>query len=118
MASSAISGEEAGNPVYPPAAEMLAGHSISCKGKFAVKFTPEDYRHYDYIVCMENRHIRCLERMLGGDPLRKISRLLDFTGHPGDIADPWYSGDFVTAYNQIAEGCEALYEYVTGSGKE
>ena len=109
-ASSGTSDEEYGHPVYPPAARMLAQHSISCRGKRAVQFTPEDYRHFDLIVCMESRHIRQLERMLGGDPQGKFVRLLDFTDHPRDIADPWYSGDFETAYREIYEGCLALYE--------
>lgn len=117
VASSATSREETGNAVYPPAAEMLARHSISCKGKRAVQFTADDYERYDYVVCMESRNIRSLERMLGGDPKHRIRRLLDFTDHPRDIADPWYSGDFVTAYNEIYEGCLALYEHVTGGGR-
>lgn len=113
-ASSGTSSEEYGNPVYPPAAAILARHSISCRGKRAVQFTAKDYDDYDYIVCMESRHIRSLERMLGGDSRHRICRLLDFTDNPRDIADPWYTGDFETAYNEIYEGCHALYEHLTG----
>ena len=109
-ASAGTSDEEYGNPVYPPAARMLERHSISCRGKRAVQFTPQDYGRFDMIVCMESRNIRALERMLGGDREGKIFRLLDFTEHPRDIADPWYTGDFVTAYDEIYEGCLALYE--------
>ena len=109
-ASSGTSDEEYGNPVYPPAARILARHSVSCSGKRATQFTRADYGHYDLIVCMESRNIRALERMLGGDREGKIFRLLDFTEHPRDIADPWYTGDFVTAYDEIYEGCLALYE--------
>lgn len=113
-ASAGTSDEEYGHPVYPPAARMLERHSISCRGKRAVQFTPQDYVCCDLIVCMESRHIRSLERMLGGDPQGKIVRLLDFTDHPRDIADPWYTGDFATAYNEIYEGCLALYEKLKG----
>ncbi len=109
-ASSGTSDEEYGNPVYPPAARILARHSVSCSGKRATQFTRADYGHYDLIVCMESRNIRCLERMLGGDPQRKIVRLLDFTDNPRDIADPWYTRDFEKAYDEIREGCTALYD--------
>ena len=113
VASSATSSEECGHSVYPPAARILERHSISCRGERAVQFTPDDYEHYDLIVCMESRNVRNLERMLGGDPKKKLFRLLDFTDRPRDIADPWYTGDFETAYNEIYEGCLALYGRLT-----
>lgn len=110
--SAATSDEERGNPVYPPAAEMLRRHGIDCRGKRARRFDPKNYAGRDYIVCMESRNIRSMERMLGGDPEGKLSRLLDYTDNPGDIADPWYTGDFETAYREIYEGCQALYEEI------
>ena len=110
VASSGTSSEEYGNPVYPPAAAVLARHDIRCQGKRAVQFTKEDYAYYDCIVCMEQRNISRLERLVGGDPLGKFSRLLDFTDAPRDIADPWYTGDFETAFHEIYEGCIALYD--------
>ena len=113
IASSATSSEEAGNRVYPPAAAMLAQHGIHCQDKRAVRFTRSDYDAYDVIVCMERRNVSSLERMLGGDPDGKICRLLDFTDAPRDIADPWYTRDFKTAYAEIAEGCQAFYETLT-----
>jgi Protein-tyrosine-phosphatase len=115
VASSATSSEEYGNPVYPPAAEILARHSIICRGKRAVKFTKEDYAYYDLIVCMESRHIKSVERIVGGDPQGKLCRLLDFSDNPRDIADPWYTGDFEKAYDEIYTGCLALYKHLTAS---
>lgn len=116
IASSATSPEEEGNAVYPPAAAILARHGIDCRGKRAVTFTADDYAHYDYVVCMESRHVRAIRRMTGNDPLGKVSRLLDFSDNPRDISDPWYTRDFETAYRDIYEGCAALYEYVTKEG--
>ena len=113
VVSSATSREEIGNSVYPPAARMLAEHGINCKGKIAVQFTAEDYDYYDYIVCMEAYNIRNLRRIIGSDEQGKVSRLLDFTDNPRDVADPWYSRDFETAYSDIYEGCLALYEHLT-----
>lgn len=113
IVSSATSREEIGNSVYPPAARKLAEHGINCKGKIAMQFTSEDYDYYDYIVCMEDYNIRNLKRIIGSDTQGKVSRLLDFTDNPCDVADPWYTRDFDTAYNDIYEGCVALYEHLS-----
>ena len=112
VASAATSSEEiwrgVGNPVYPPAREELARHGISCEGKRAVQLTKADYDRYDYLIGMEQVNIRNMMRILGADPERKVSRLLDFTDRPGDISDPWYSGDFVTTYRDIERGIEGF----------
>lgn len=108
IASAATSTEEIGNPVYPPARRRLAQAGISCDGKYAVQLTKKDYEKYDYIIGMEQVNIINIMRIVGDDPQKKVYRLLDFTGQPGDIADPWYSGDFDTTYEQVLAGCEGL----------
>lgn len=116
IASCAISSEEIwngrGNPVYPPARKMLAAHGIDCTGKRAVQIKKEDYRHYDYIIAMEQHHIRHMERVFGGDPEGKLSLLMDYTNRPGPVADPWYTDDFETAYTDIEEGCAGFLEKI------
>ena len=112
IASCATSTEEirngTGNPVYPPAKRELARHGISCEGKRAVQLTKSDYDKYDYLICMDENNLRNSLRMLGGDPDGKISKLMNHTSRPGNVADPWYTGDFEVTYNDIVEGCEAL----------
>lgn len=112
IASCATSTEEiwngVGNPVYPPAQRELKKHGISCGNKRAVQLTKSDYNKYDYLICMDENNRRNALRILGSDPGNKISRLMDFTDRPGNVADPWYSGDFETAYNDIYEGCECF----------
>lgn len=110
--SAATSREEIGNPVYPPARRELGRHGISCQGKTAVQVTAEDYDRYDYILYMEDYNCPRLMRILGTDPKGKCRRLLDFTSRPGDIDDPWYTGDFSGVYRQIREGCEAFLRYL------
>ena len=114
IASCATSDEEIfngiGNPVYPPAKKELAKHGISCEGKRAVQLTKRDYENYDYLICMDENNLRNMLKMLGGDPKCKISKLMNHTSRPGDVADPWYSGDFVTCYRDIYTGCKALLE--------
>lgn len=110
IASAATSREEIGNPVYPPAVRKLREHGIDPSGKRARQMTKQDYKYYDYLLAAEQYNIQNMLRIVGGDPEHKIHRLLDYSKHPRDIDDPWYSGDFETAYRDIVEGCEAFLE--------
>ena len=106
--SAATSTEEIGNPVYPPARRKLAEHGIGCAGKTARQMTMDDYRHYDYIIAMDHNNLRNLRRLIGEDYDHKISLLLDYTQRPGDVADPWYTGDFEATWRDVLEGCQGL----------
>ena len=109
IASAATSREEIGNGVYPPARRKLAEHGISCTGHAARQMTRRDYAHYDLILGMDHANIRNIRRIAGGDPDRKITLLLDHALRPGqEVADPWYTGDFDAAWNDILAGCEGL----------
>ncbi|MBQ6613944.1 MAG: low molecular weight phosphotyrosine protein phosphatase [Clostridia bacterium] len=114
VSSSATSTEEIwngiGNPVYPPAKEMLAKHGIDCEGKRAVQLQKSDYDKYDLFVGMDSANIRNMHRILGGDSEGKIHKLMDYTTRGGDVADPWYSGNFDAAYRDIYDGCIALLD--------
>ena len=108
IASAATSTEEIGNSVYPPARRKLAEHGISCQGKYARQMTANDYNRFDLLIGMDEWNIRNMLRITGGDPMNKIRKLLDYTDRPGDVADPWYTGDFEEAYQDILKGCRAL----------
>ena len=108
IASAATSTEEIGNPVYPPARRKLAEHGISCDGKTARQITREDYLYYDVIVAMDRNNLRNLRRLLGEDTEQKIHLLMDYTDRPGDVADPWYTGDFEATWRDVLEGCQGL----------
>ncbi len=113
IASAATSPEEIGNPVYPPARSKLAEHGICCEGKTARQITRQDYTHFDYIIAMDRNNLRNLKWMLGEDTEHKISLLMDYTGRPGDVADPWYTGDFEATWRDVSEGCGALLEILS-----
>ena len=121
IASAATSTEEiwngVGNPVYPPAKRELAKHGISCEGKRAVQITKADYGKYDYILGMEERNIRNILRIVGKDPEHKVKLLLDYSDHPRDIADPWYTGNFESTYRDVVEGCEGFLLYLEQEGR-
>ena len=108
IASAATSTEEIGCGVYPPARQKLAQHGISCKGHAARQVRRSDYEHYDYLICMDRYNLRNIARIIPSDPKSKISRLLDFTDHPNDVADPWYTGDFDATWRDVNDGCSAL----------
>lgn len=108
IASAATSTEEIGCPVYPPARRKLAEHGISCAGKTARQLTKADYAQYDLLIGMDRANIRNMNRICGGDPDGKIKLLLDFTDRPGDVADPWYTGNFDATWRDVLEGCQRL----------
>ena len=110
IASAATSREEIGNPVHRGTRNKLKQYGISGDRKYAVQMTSADYRYYDYIIAMERYNLRNMERFVHGDPDHKVHLLLDFTDRKGDIADPWYTGNFDETYDDVIEGCEALLE--------
>lgn len=110
IASAATSTEEIGNEVYPPARRKLAEHGISCKGKTARQMTRSDYDHFDLLIGMDSWNIRNMNRICGGDPEGKIHMLLDYTNRPGDVADPWYTGNFEATWRDVLEGCTRLLD--------
>ena len=118
IASAATSSEEiwngVGNPVYPPAREMLRRHGIDCGGKRARLLVKEDYSRSDLLIGMDGANIRNMLRILGGDPDGKVRRLLDGTPRPRDVADPWYTGDFVSTRDDCLEGCRFLLHELGG----
>ena len=108
IASAAVSTEEIGNEVYPPAKRKLAEHGISCNGKTARQMTKEDYSYYDFIIAMDRSNLRNMTRITGGDPDGKVSLLMDFTDSPRDVADPWYTGDFEKTWQDVNEGIKGF----------
>ena len=106
--SAATSTEELGNEVYPPAKRKLAEHGISCQGKRARQMKQADYNRFDLLIGMDEWNIRNMTRICGGDPQKKIHKLLDYTNRKGDVADPWYTGDFDATWRDVTEGCQGL----------
>ena len=107
--SAAVSTEEIGNPIYPPAKRCLSNHGVSFDaGKRARQVVPEDYDRFDRLVCMDSSNLRSLRRIIHDDPQKNVHLLMSYTGAGRDVADPWYTGDFETTFQDILEGCEAM----------
>lgn len=110
--SAATSYEEIGNDIYYLAKEKLEEKNIPIVKRKATRITLDDYQKYDFILGMEEANIRNIERIIGNDIDNKISKLLDYSNNPRDIADPWYTGNFEIAYNDILEGCNYFLDYL------
>lgn len=109
IASSATSTEEIGNPVHPGTRRKLAQYGISVDGKYAVRLRASDYKEFDYIIAMDSYNLRNIMRIIGEDTQGKVCKLLDFVDG-GDIADPWYTGNFEETYDDVLRGCTAFLE--------
>ena len=114
IASAATSTEELDNGVYPPARRKLAEHGIDCAGKVARQMTRRDYGEYDLLIGMDSHNMRNMRRICGGDPEGKLRLMLDYTHRPGDVADPWYTGDFEATWRDVNDGCRGLLAELTG----
>ena len=116
IASAAVSTEEIGNDIYPPAKRTLNAHQIPFEHRAARQITPADLDYYDHIICADRSNIRLMQYHLGdamNNSHAKISQLMQWTGQSRDVSDPWYTGDFETAYNDIDTACRAILKTLT-----
>ena len=133
IASAAVSTEEIGNDIYPPAKRMLAAKNVPFSHRAARQMTRADYAYYDYIVCMDQSNLRWLQYIIGDDSDHKVSLMMAWTmtndpylqivpsgkesqitniENVPDVSDPWYTGDFAKAYDDILEGCQAMLKQI------
>ena len=120
IASAAVSTEEIGNDIYPPAKRKLREKNIPFEFHAARQITLSDYAYYDYIICADRSNLRWLERIIGEDTDHKVSLMMawpkfqisnvkcQITNDVPDVSDPWYTGDFEVAYQDIDKSCRAI----------
>ncbi|MBO7196576.1 MAG: low molecular weight phosphotyrosine protein phosphatase [Clostridia bacterium] len=112
-ASSATSTEEIGNDIHYGTKRILDKYGISYRRREAVQLSRLDYSKYDLFVGMDSANIRNMLRIFGADPENKVVKLLDLTDRGGDVADPWYTGNFEVTYRDVVDGCNALVDLLT-----
>lgn len=112
IASSAISSNEVGNPVYMGTKKILNALNIDCSKKRAVVLNKSDYNKFDYFIGMDESNRNCMIKLFDGDKQKKVFCLLDFTDNPRPVADPWYTGDFEKAYLDISSGLKSFYKFL------
>lgn len=102
--------DEIGNDMHQGTKNMLDEHNIIYNRHYAKKLLKQDYEKYDYFIGMDNHNILSMKKLFSTD--KKIYKLLDFTKHSKDIDDPWYTNNFIIAYEEIYEGCKAFFKYI------
>ena len=109
--SAAVSTEEIGNPIYPPAKRCLSQHGVWFdSGRQARQVTRADYERFDRLICMDASNLRLLRRIIPDDPDGKVHLMMSYAGKGRDVADPWYTGDFETTFQDLLEACEAMLD--------
>ncbi len=108
--SCATSTEELGCDVYPPAKRCLSAHGIPFERRSARQMTSDDYGRFDMIIAMDSNNLYNMRRFVGKDPDGKVSLMMEHCGRKGDVADPWYTGDFERTFEDITEACEGLLD--------
>lgn len=108
--SAAVSNEEVGNPIYPPAKRCLTQHGVRFdNAKKSRQVTVSDYNRFDSIIVMDASNMRLIKRIISSDPENKIHFMMSYTGEDRDVVDPWYTGDFETTFQDLLSACEAMF---------
>lgn len=110
ICSRAVSTEELGNDIYPPAKAELTRRGVPFERHSARQLARSDYGEWDLFVVMDGSNIRLAQRIFGSDPDGKLRRLMEFAGESRDVSDPWYTRRFDTAFDDILRGCKGLLE--------
>ncbi len=108
IASCAVSTEEIGNGIYPPAQSELRRRGVPFGEHHASLLTRSDYYRYDMFIVMDTSNLRRARDILDGDKQGRLHKLMEFAGSGRDVSDPWYSRRFDTAFDDIMQGCEGL----------
>ena len=113
--SAAVSTEEIGCGIYPPARRCLTQHGVPFdNAKTARQVTRQDYAKFDRIICMHSSNLRRIRCIIPDDPEGKIHLMMSYTGSGRDVADPWYTGDFETTFQDILNACQAMLSQLQG----
>lgn len=113
--SAAVSTEEIGCGIYPPARRCLTQHGVPFdNAKTARQVTRQDYAKFDRIICMDSSNLRRIRSIIPDDPEGKIHLMMSYTGSGRDVADPWYTGDFETTFQDILNACQAMLSHLQG----
>ena len=102
--SCATSTEEIGNDIDYRAKEKLEENGVPYSKRKARQMTKNDYDRFDYIILMDYNNLRYLMRLGIEDTKQKMQIW--------GIEDPWYTGNFTKAYNEIYSECEKFLKEI------
>ena len=112
--SAAVSMEEIGNDIYPPAIRKLREKGIPYQSRSARRITDRDIREFDEIVAMDESNVRYLHRLFGREACAKVTLMMSWCGEDRDVSDPWYTGDFEQTYRDLDRACGAMLTTLSG----
>lgn len=110
--SAATSQEEIGNGVYPPVKQILSSLNIDCSEKTARQVTAQDFESYDYLIVMDENNMRNMHYLFPKGDFSKVAKLKDYCVQKGDIADPWYTGNFALTQKEITQGTRDFLDFI------
>ncbi len=113
ITSGAVSDEEWGNPIYPPAQRKLREKNVPFGRHSAHKISPAEFADQDIVIVMDRSNLRWLSRIVGDYSYEKVHLMMEFAGEIRDVADPWYTGDFEQTYRDVLAGCTGLIKRLT-----
>lgn len=116
VASAATSTEETGNDIHPSSQAQLKAASIARRPHYAHRMTAQEAEEADLIIGMDRANMMNLRRMVPKEQYHKLHLLLDYTGENRDVDDPWYTGEYSTAFKDISNGCNALFKELKQNG--
>ena len=133
--SAAATSDAVGWGVHQGTQKVLARHGVPCGDHRAWEMTRADYDRYDLICGMDQENLSDIYAILMGprrnrwswrrigptdaaeaDPEGKVHLLLDWSEHPREIDDPWYTHDFEATYRDVDEGCRTLLDALVRQG--
>ena len=114
--SAALHTDELGNDIHRGTRRELERHGIPFSPRHAWLLDAAKASKYDLIVGMDAYNMADLRRLVYPADRRKLHMLLDFVGDSRDVADPWYTGNFVDTYADISTGCAALLQWLAEHG--
>ncbi|AMB99045.1 hypothetical protein AWM75_03085 [Aerococcus urinaehominis] len=114
--SAATSSYNLGQPPHQGTQEILDRHHISSQGQFASKLTADMAEDFDYIIGMDDSNLDNMAKILGDQV--KLYQLMDFTDQPGEIDDPYFTGNFELTYDKVKAGVDGLIGYLLANHSE
>ena len=108
VSSAAVSTEEVGNDIYPPAKRILKQHGVPYEPRRAHRVTRAEMEDADVVIVMDEANRRWLRRLFGDSFDGKTRLMMEYAGEHRDVADPWYTDDFESAYRDIEAACRGI----------
>lgn len=113
ITSGAVSREEIGNDIYPPAKRKLLEKGVEFSKHRAHQITPSEFSENDIIITMDSSNMRLLGRIVPNwEETGKVHLMMEYAGSTRDVADPWYTGDFEQTYQDVLAGCTGLLNMI------